>query len=515
MEIDVANLQAKSVPFDLIVYFQNILIRFTLTFQPLAKMRYRYGLTPLLFFLQISVYAQTVSAPEGSYAMDRNKRLIVWHESKLDSIVQNHAQVEQIAFKSTYALEETGALSYQKKHRVGANGESFTLYISRLPLIQIELDTLLNSDTKVLGKYGFYGNKRWVKNGVGIEYRGNLSLSFPKKTYDLEFWNDSIPQQSRDLQFGNLRTDDDWILDGLYNEPLRLRSYVASVLWNAMHTPHYLARQPTAKSGADMVLVEVFINGEYQGIYTLSESIDRKLLALKKSEGQRVRGELFKASAYEGGPSFRKAPTFNNLFPHWAGFEMEYPLLDYRAHWDDLARLVDLVVTGTKADFVGSVGQYLNLDNAIDYFLFVNLLRATDNLGKNYYLARYDADSAYFFVPWDLDGVLGTIQDGKRIPTTDDILSNGLFDRLLQTDPDQFRKKVKQRWFQLRQDLFEETRLLRRIQDIYDQLDREGIYEREFGVWDPGENAVAEDYAYLQAWLEKRIAFLDTYFNAL
>jgi hypothetical protein len=31
-----------------------------------------------------------------------------------------------------------------------------------------------------------------------------------------------------------------------------------------------------------------------------------------------------------------------------------------------------------------------NIDNAVDYFIFLNLLYASDNIGKNNYVAKYD-----------------------------------------------------------------------------------------------------------------------------
>ena len=64
---------------------------------------------------------------------------------------------------------------------------------------------------------------------MGIRQRGNLSLRFPKKSYDIEFWNDTISKEKKDLKFEGLRDDDDLILDALYNEPLKVRV----MDWNA------------------------------------------------------------------------------------------------------------------------------------------------------------------------------------------------------------------------------------------------------------------------------------------
>ncbi|WP_366841162.1 CotH kinase family protein [Lacinutrix sp.] len=46
-----------------------------------------------------------------------------------------------------------------------------------------------------------------------------------KKSFDLEFWADLVSKEKKDIKFKGMRSDDDWILDAMYNEPLRLRSY--------------------------------------------------------------------------------------------------------------------------------------------------------------------------------------------------------------------------------------------------------------------------------------------------
>ncbi|MBT8183413.1 MAG: CotH kinase family protein, partial [Eudoraea sp.] len=334
------------------------------------------------------------------------------------------------------------------------------------------------------------------------------------KSYDLEFWTDSLSRNSKDLKFKGLRNDDDWILDGIYNEPLRLRSYFALKLWHSIHKPHYQLNEPKAKSTIDLVFAEVFKNSQYRGVYTFSESVDAKLLKLKENNDKQINGELFKASSYEGAPAFKKAPEYNNVFPHWAGFEMEYPIEDYRSHWDDLARLVNLVVNGSDEEFELKIGKVVNIENAIDYYLFVNLLRATDNLGKNYYIAKYDSQQPYFFIPWDLDGVMGIIQDGKRIATTDDILSNGLFDRLLKINPDGYKEQLKSRWNALRKEDFSNSSLFGSIDKIYNKFDSKNIYNRERQVW-PNQLPKEAHYEYLKNWLTNRLIYLDTHFEKL
>ncbi|GAA0871724.1 hypothetical protein GCM10009117_08700 [Gangjinia marincola] len=457
--------------------------------------------------------SQKIKALPGSYGVDRGNKVIIWHIPSEDSFSSLNTEIE---FDYVYQfLKKNSALSYDQAFELTHEADKYTLYLTKLPVVKVAFDEVkLGTNKKIPGCLKYYEKETLVESIIGIRQRGNLSLGFPKKSYDIEVWKDSISKENKDIKVKGLRSDDDWILDGLYNEPLRLRSTVAIQLWTDIHKVYYHEEEPKAINGFKVEFVELFRNSEYIGLYSLSESVDRKQLQLKKPNGKEIYGELFKANSYEGGPSFKKAGEYNNIFPHYLGFKMEYPIIDYNSHWDGLSKLLDLVVNSSDATFKEKIAKEIHLPNAIDYFIYINLLRATDNFGKNYYLAKYDLDKPYFFVPWDVDGVFGIIQHGKRIRTTNDILSNHLFDRLLQLNPNHFNDNLKQRWKDLRENEFSKINILARFQKFHDHFTAEKIYEREYNLW-KNEIIKEDDFDYLNEWIIDRLGFLDTYFKDL
>ncbi|MEM7187003.1 MAG: CotH kinase family protein, partial [Bacteroidota bacterium] len=335
------------------------------------------------------------------------------------------------------------------------------------PEIRITSFDSIPNEPKVEARFSYVKDTISYEEWIAIELRGNSSLRYPKKSYDLEIRVDSTSETSKDLQLGSMRSDDDWILNSVYNEPLKLRSYFSNQLWSEMVASRDTAGTRNGQAGIKADFVEVYLNDAYQGIYLLSEQVDRKLLKVKKMQGDTVRGLIYKAGSYADGTNFRKAETFSNALPIWSGFEMDYPYENFESHWEELYKFVDLVVNGNEKSFAATVNKELDLDNAIDYFIFINLLRATDNMGKNYFLARRDVESPFYLIPWDLDGVLGTIQDGKRISTTNDILTNGLFDRLFAENPWNYRERLKERWKALRAHELELDKMLERLRSIH------------------------------------------------
>ena len=73
-------------------------------------------------------------------------------------------------------------------------------------------------------------------------------------------------------------------------------------------------------------------------------------------------------------------------------FEAKYPDLndldstDYSTLWN----AINFVVNSSNSDFKKHVQEYFDIPVLIDYYLFVVLLNALDNEGKNMYWAVYD-----------------------------------------------------------------------------------------------------------------------------
>lgn len=445
-----------------------------------------------------------------SYQVDAEKKLIVLNIDAIES--DPESALHTITLDTTYTFETpVASLSNNEVYQLSVGEEQFTLYVTTSPILSITVNDEIVDFPKKNAEFKYYDADTIFTSAAGIELRGNLSLTYPKKSFNVEFYTDSVSKGKKEIDFKDLRKEDDWILDGLYNEPLLLRANFSQTLWKDIYEPHYASEEPKARSTIDGFYADLFIDGSYRGIYFFSEKINRSLLKLKKIKDGEANGLLFKASNYLDATSFKGVPEFNNNLPSWGGFEMKYPYEDYIAHYDDFYTAVKLVAEANAEQFAREVDTHFVLDNLLHYYLYINLIRATDNLGKNYYIARYTKDAPFFIVPWDLDGVLGTIQDGKRIATTNDVLSNYLFDRLWNENTNDFKNKAIVRWKELRQGEFSTENLNSRIMDTYLKLKENYSYERDERVWNVSHDA--ENLEYLQQWLEKRLVYLDGYFK--
>lgn len=462
--------------------------------------------------------AQTLNIPvsEHQFYVDHTHGLIV---SRVDNITQfsdlsPFTEVVINLGRDTYKFEALPArISYKDSYNVIRGEERFLLYFTSLPLVSLTTSDSIVDEPKTYARFTYADDRQITVSNIGIEIRGGFSQTYPKKTYDLEFWKDETGESTKDVQFGTLRSDDDWVMDALYNEPLRLRSTIAHKLWLELHTPYYLEEEPEVKAGADVLFVELFLNGRYNGIYTLSEQVDRKLLKLKKFKDEEIRGELYKGND-RGATTFTVLPNFSNDQKEWAGYELKYPDTDDTIYWNKLYSFTDYVMNGSDQSFIDNIWKDFNKQNNIDYFIYLNLLSASDNTGKNIFLGRYTAHEPYFYIPWDLDGCLGTQWRGNRIGTTSGILSNALYDRLLDLSPDKYRVDLSDRWFDLRQGIITKSLLIDRVMNYYTLFTDHKIYERESIVY-PNYEFNESDLNYTVDWISDRIDYLDNYFDKL
>ena len=421
---------------------------------------------------------------------------------KLDSIYQLSFPV------SGYTVGERLTL-------LSPTGVEIPFYVTALPILKLyPVDSIVDEPRRA-AKFSLRSPAHGTVNGwLGVEYRGGWTQTLSKKSMRLELWQDSTGVDTRKINLLGMREDDDWNLQAMFNEPLRVRSRLGFELWEELRALPYTDDEPKAIPGLRQHYVEVLINDEYRGIYALSERIDRKQLQLRRPDESGWRGELYKATTWGPVTSFQSVPNPQSGAEVWGGMERIFP--DGETDWVRLSQFLDLVVHAPEADFRERIGAWLEEDNAVDYFLFINLIRAMDNVIKNNYLARYDRNQPYFYVPWDLDGTWGNAWNGERDMTTQGVVEQALFERLL-ADCSQsgFTRRMQERWRELRNALFTEEQLSERLTTLVDVLQTNRAYEREALTWTLPDFALAYEIDYFHLWTQERLDWLDEHLLAL
>ena len=393
-------------------------------------------------------------------------------------------------------------------------GETYTYYRSEMPLITITTDGPIVNSPAVHGIINVAdADGNVITMHAGFKIRGTSSQQYDKKSYRVELWADETGTLMADTTFLGLRSDDDWNLEAMWAQPLRLRDKVANELWMEMYQLPYAESEPDALPGIRMVYADVFINDEYMGVYALTERMDRKQLGLRKYNGD-IRGVLYKGNG-PGAPTFDTLPNYDNTLDTWDNYEWVYPNeSDTAINWNHLYSFTNFVMNASDNVFYSQYSAQFDKENAIDYYLFINSVMAMDNMGRNLFLARYKKSSTYMYLPWDLDAIWGLDTDGNKTYNTGGLKSNGFFDRLMQDCKDNgFVASAQVRYNALRSTILNREHIMELVQKQYDELMEGGAYEREHEAW-PDFTVDESQLTYISDWLDGRFNYLDGEINA-
>ena len=447
------------------------------------------------------------------YSIDHLHKLILVNQD-VDLINSFYPDTKSdIALDVNYSFDlpveviQTGIL-YSVKN---SSNVLYRLFFTQLPVINIYSGAIVD-EPKVLASFKLVeSNGNIITSDIGIEYRGAWAQTQPKKPYRIEFWTDKTGKSTHDVSLLGMRSDDDWNLQAMYNEPMRIRSKTNNDLWKKIHTVYYQRSEPDAVNGITMKYAELFLNDEYKGVFCVGEPMDRKQLKLKKHNGS-IRGEMYKGIHWGDNAKLNGVEPFDNNSLIWGSFEYEHP--EEEIDWQNLYDFVYFAAYSSTDVFNEEYKARFDVDNAVDYFLFLNLLRATDNQSKNIFIAKYNEGEPYFYAPWDLDGTYGVIWDGSKEDETNDILTNNFYTRMRQDySEDGFVQKLERRWSALRSTIITKPAILKMFEESYDYLYFNGVYEREHLVWPSFSPAVETEFTYMSNWLERRLKYLDEVFN--
>lgn len=389
---------------------------------------------------------------------------------------------------------------------------------------------------------------------AAFKYRGASSSNYPKRSYAIKLRDEN--GNSVDRKLLGYRSDNNWILDAMYIDLACMRNRVATDLWNAFECkPYYADREKKVRTGTRGKFVEVILNGQWWGLYCMTEKMDRKQLKLKKfvpaaqsTTGENeVHGVLYKSNqwTYEvfmGHESNDDNDYKQVIYPHkkvsdyknilgketWCEYEFKYPdYEDEAVEWRPLHDAANMVATSFILN-IDSVKSRFDYPMLRDYYLFIDLLLATDNHGKNLFWYAYDTQGPegdkLSLAPWDLDGTFGQDWDGVITNTKDVTLD---FDTYIKNyEHGQFAIfdliKSRSEWQQDLKDRYAELRIkgvisgdsiANRFANYASLFEASLADQREQNMWSKAYHSRHKDIqggaTYAESWIRRRVNWLD------
>jgi PKD repeat protein len=303
-----------------------------------------------------------------------------------------------------------------------AHAQTVNFTDSNLPIVVINTDCgnadcipddpKVGSDMKII--YRGAGQRNYVAdqtnptylnyNGrIAIETRGHSSQNVDKKPYGFETrLPDNITNQNVSLL--GMPAENDWILAPNAFDPTYMHNVVAYQLSNKIG----LAAMRT-------VYCEVIINGDYRGIYVLTESIKidknridvAKILPTDNTTPNITGGYITKTDWTDGSPSWSMA-SYNNNDPNFLHHEPKPTIVTLQQDTYVKSVFFDLEAKANNANLTTGYPTVADTKSFIEYMLIAEIGSCVDAYQYSTYYNKDRGGKLNAGPVWDFDLGMGT-----------------------------------------------------------------------------------------------------------
>ncbi len=283
---------------------------------------------------------------------------------------------------------------------------------SGLPVFHLVTDASIGTEEYREARITYGGHEY---SGTEAKLRGSLSLGYEKDNFTLRF-DAADPFTDPDLAGldGSLKL----VLNGDFDDNSHLRNRLAFELWNEMDPAHLQIAHASAV---------VYVDGEYAGLYTVTDQVGAEFLEAAGLEG----GELYKSIGHRA--------DFTSSDGTLRDRELEQKVPDPDDVTVEDPAVFDLYEFADRADaatFRSGLPERVVLDDFVDWFVLTSVIGAGDSTAKNVYLYEPAGGAGFRAVPWDFNHSFGQDYLTTRLPPAELMPSslgdgNRLFERML------------------------------------------------------------------------------------
>ena len=134
--------------------------------------------------------------------------------------------------------------------------------------------------------------------------------------------------------------------------------------------------------------------------------------------------------------------------------------------------MINACINSTGTSFIDAVNDYIDIDSAIDYYIFTCLLTGTDMVDKNYILVTFNG-TKWYFSAYDLDTTFGNYYDGTKyykVGESPTFVSYSNSHRLMYLIYAYAKERLKSRYNELRSGVLSEANVFYMFENFINQI---------------------------------------------
>lgn len=347
-----------------------------------------------------------------------------------------------------------------------------------------------------------YRSRGQIVNGAAkIKIQGTSSTQYAKKNYTINFYEDSTYGSKKKINVG-WGAQSKYCLKANWIDKTHSRNVVTAKLGAQMQAKYGLFNVAPHNGTVDGFPVEIYINGEFHGLYTMNIPKDEWMFGMDKNNPNHI---VICGENWNDPVLFKSIPTDLNDWTVEAGPEDDATL-------QKVQRLVKFVKDSSDAEFKANFDQYLNFDSTINYYIMMNCAWLSDNAGKNMLLATYDG-KVWYPTLYDLDTSWGTHWKGTSLYNYSSGVVNGSNSLLWQRIEKLYKKEIAARYFELRQSVLSKENIMAEFNNFKASIPKE-VLDRETAKWNTAEHPIpGYDISQIEEYINTVFPRLDAEFN--
>lgn len=365
------------------------------------------------------------------------------------------------------------------------SNSSYGDYETTLPTVYIDTNNQdILKEAKINIKLGFTDNNGEPYSALSepsevyyakINHRGASSyIQSEKKQYRVEFYTNDKYKKEQNVDFLGMSRHSEWVLNGPYLDKTLMRNKLVYDLGRVIF-----------EWAPDSRFCELYLDGEYQGVYLALEPITVGEGRLRLSKFGLLSGATsFIVKRDRIGTDDVVLNTYGTVYGKTNNeLQLVYPsqksVTDKELDWIT-DRISGFERELYKEDFVQDRGyeQYIDIDSFVDYYLINECTMNLDAGNLSTYVYAELGGKMQLAI-WDFNNSFDNYVYNQHGYDEYMVGANAWFDRLVQ-DP-YFMELVRNRYWELRDSLLEEEYLSGRIDEYRDYLG--DAIDRNFAVW--------------------------------
>ena len=381
--------------------------------------------------------------------------------------------------------------------------DEIKIQLTNLPIVSISSEKELHTED-VSSVFTYINSELTEKQTTiysKIHQRGASSIIFPKKSYRVNFFNKEY-KKKKDIVLSNFYNGDSLILDSVYRDYSKIRNVLATQLWNDISNDF-------SSVNIYSEFVELFINSEYMGLYSLIEPINRTKLVLDKSNLNNS-SIVIKSLGWN---TIGEETDFKNIkSERYIDYEIKYPNNQklYSSAWFNFLNKISGYYNPKNTKTYKIINNTFDEKNYIDIILFNSFINNIDScLIYNQYFYMKNFDSKVYIQPWDMEFSFG-YHDSRR---NEEIMG---YDNIVCEFYHPYSKKINklliERYWELRDNILTKKYFDNLLNKYLEKLNK-GASLRDSNKW--YEYKVEKEIEEIRSWIYNRLEFFDGYVESI